>query len=136
MATQKNNIPLKSTGDEHFAIELNEVAQVQNNNADEIDANAATTTRVLTSAGTVQDSDFNNVIEVNGTFTLTFPAGLIPNFATTIVNVGAGTVTLAPSGGATIVGKNLSINPETYSACTVYASGPDAYVALGDLVGI
>ncbi len=76
--------------------------------------------------------DAGEIIEANGTFTITLPDGLDTGFQAVIINVGAGTITLAAD--TTLTSKNSNTDlANQYGAATVYHAGSNVWRAIGDL---
>lgn len=85
-----------------------------------------------TAAYTLAETDNGNIIECNGTFTITLPAGLSDGFQVALVNTGTGTITLAGDGTSTVNAKALTLSNQ-WGAATAYRKTGDVYVAFGDL---
>ena len=82
-------------------------------------------------AYTVLSSDNNNVIDASGTFTITFPKTLPVGFATTIVNIGPGVITLNAS---TLLATDSSVAlRDRYAMATVVHKGSGRFYAAGNL---
>ena len=77
-------------------------------------------------------TDAGCVLECDGTFTITAPNGLPAGFQAVIVNVGAGTITLAAAG--TLQSKDANVDlADQYGAATMYHRGSNVWIAFGDL---
>ncbi len=91
--------------------------------------------RTITAADTVVASDLGGVINItSGTFTLAFTAAasLLAGFYCTIINTGAGVVTLDPSGAETLDGAaTLALSQN--QGLTVFCTG-SAFLSLESLV--
>ena len=101
--------------------------------------NAITSLDTLTIEGksaafTIAAGDNRKVLECNGTFTVTLPAGLAQGTSVTIVNSGSGTITIAAGSGATLAsaGGDDEISTQ-WGIATAYVAASDAWRAFGDL---
>jgi hypothetical protein len=84
---------------------------------------------------TLAVGDTNDLVQVNGTYTLTVPANI---FATgsrvDVSNIGTGTVTFAAGAGMTLNSKGSMLTIETqYSAATVFFTSATTALLVGDL---
>ena len=76
--------------------------------------------------------DEAKIVECDGTFAITLPDGLDAGFQVVIVNIGAGTITLAAA--TTLSTKDAAATlPNQYGAATAYHSGSNVWIAFGDL---
>lgn len=78
----------------------------------------------------VASGDAGKIIECSGTFSVTFPNGLDTGFQVTVVNVGAGVITLAASTTLQSDGTQLETQ---YTGASVYHRGSNVWLALGRL---
>lgn len=87
-----------------------------------------------TGAYTLVAGDTNDLIQANGTFTITVPANTIPTGARVdIVNTGTGVITIAGS-GLTIQSKNSSVTiDERYAGATLFFTSNTTALLVGDL---
>lgn len=77
-------------------------------------------------------TDAGKILECNGTFTLTAPNGLDAGFQVTVINVGAGTITLAATTTLQSKGAKTKVSSQ-YGAATLYHRGSNVWLAVGDL---
>jgi hypothetical protein len=89
-------------------------------------------TLILSKSATyeVAAGDAGKTIECSGTFTVTFPNGLDTGFQVTIVNVGAGVITLSAATTLQGVGTQLATQ---YTGAVVYHRGSNVWLAMGKL---
>lgn len=85
-------------------------------------------------AFTLAQADNRKVLECNGTFTVTLPAGLAIGSSVTIVNSGTGTISLAAGTSATLAsaGGHYQVSAQ-WGIATAYVAASDAWRAFGDL---
>jgi hypothetical protein len=84
---------------------------------------------------TLVAGDTNDLIQANGTFTITVPASTIPaGTRVDVVNTGTGVITFAGSGGLTIQSKYgfLTI-PTQYAAATLFFTSTTTALLIGDI---
>jgi len=89
-------------------------------------------------AYTFADGDQEDLIECNGTFTLTIPTDATFNFnigtQINILNINTGVITVAGAGGVTLNGTpGLKLRAQ-WSSATLVKRAPSTWVILGDLV--
>lgn len=87
-----------------------------------------------TEAYTLVAGDTNNLIQANGTFTITVPASTIPaGTRVDVVNTGTGVITFAGS-GLTIQSKGGKVTIATqYSGATLFFTSTTTALLIGDL---
>ena len=95
--------------------------------------NAQVTTKTVNY--TLAPGDNQNLLQVNGSYTLTVPANI---FATgsrvDVANIGTGTVTFAEGSGMTLNSKDDKLTIDTqYSAATVFFTSATTALLVGDL---
>jgi hypothetical protein len=95
--------------------------------------NALVTTKTVNY--TLAPGDNQNLLQVNGSYTLTVPANI---FATgsrvDVANIGTGTVTFAEGSGMTLNSKDDKLTIDTqYSAATVFFTSATTALLVGDL---
>ncbi|MFY0598326.1 MAG: hypothetical protein JXR03_01560 [Cyclobacteriaceae bacterium] len=83
-----------------------------------------------TAAYTLVAADNDNIIECDGTFTVTIPIGLPDGFTVQVVNKGAGTITLASNGTYEADGDLLEM---PNCGAFIYHSSGDMHTAIGRL---
>lgn len=86
----------------------------------------------VTSAITLDASHDGKIIEANGTFTITFPNGMLTNMKVDIVNVGTGIITLAASTTLQTKDSNKKLANQ-YGGASIYHRGSNVWLAVGDL---
>ena len=104
--------------------------QTQLNAKQDILANVST----VNSAYTLLVTDINDLVQANGTFTITVPAN---TFATgsrvDVANIGTGTITFAGS-GLTISSKDAKVTVnKQFAAATLFFTSPTTALLIGDL---
>ena len=104
--------------------------QTQLNAKQDILANVST----VNSAYTLLVTDINDLVQANGTFTITVPAN---TFATgsrvDVANIGTGTITFAGS-GLTISSKDAKVTiNKRFAAATLFFTSPTTALLIGDL---
>jgi hypothetical protein len=89
-------------------------------------------TLILSKSATyeVAAGDAGKTIECSGTFTVTFPNGLDTGFQVTIVNIGAGVITLSAATTLTSAGTQIATQ---YTGAVVYHAGSNVWRAMGRL---
>ena len=93
-----------------------------------------------TSAYTVAASDVNNLVELNGTFTVSIPTDATYNFAIgtqiNLLNIGTGVITVAAvTPGTTTVNATPGLKLRAqWSSAVCIKRATDSWVVLGDLV--
>jgi hypothetical protein len=97
-----------------------------------MDAASAVSTK--TGAYTLQATDTNDLVQANGTFTITVPAS---TFATgtrvDVANIGSGTITFAGS-GLTLQSKDAKVTiAKQYAAATLFFTSSTTALLIGDL---
>ena len=90
-----------------------------------------------TAAYTLQNGDQGELIQLNGTFTVTVPAESTYNFPIgsiiNILNIGTGTITTAGAGGVTLNGNpGLKLNGQ-WSGASFVKRASNTWVIVGDL---
>jgi hypothetical protein len=87
-----------------------------------------------TGAYTLVAGDTNDLIQANGTFTITVPASTIPaGTRVDVVNTGTGVITFAGS-GLTLQSKDSKVTIATqYSAATLFFTSTTTALLIGDL---
>jgi hypothetical protein len=88
-----------------------------------------------TGAYTLAVGDTNDLVQANGTFTITVPGS---TFATgtrvDIANIGTGTITFAGSGGLTLQSKESKVTiTKQYAAATLFFTSATTALLIGDL---
>jgi hypothetical protein len=83
-----------------------------------------------TGAYEVAAGDAGKTIECSGTFSVTFPNGLDTGYQVTIVNVGAGVITLSAATTLQSAGTQLATQ---YTGAVVYHRGSNVWLAMGRL---
>lgn len=86
-----------------------------------------------TSGFTVADSHSGKIINLNGTFTVTFPSGLRAGWNALFVNIGSGTITFAAGSGATLNTKDDNVLLAADEGVTFYRENTSTYRGLGGL---
>jgi len=83
---------------------------------------------------TLVAGDTNDLIQANGTFTITVPASTIPaGTRVDVVNIGTGVITFAGS-GLTIQSKDGALTlPAQYSGATLFFTSTTTALLIGDL---
>lgn len=92
-------------------------------------------TTVTASTYTVSSNDFGKTILFNSTSTqtITFPSGLGAGFNLTMVQVGTGTLSIATSGGPTLVNRNShNSSSGQYASISVIVLDASTYLLIGD----
>lgn len=129
------NVALTAT-----STELNYVDGVTSAIQTQLDSKSDKTYSVIaakTGAYTLANGDQNDLIQLNGTFTVTVPADSTYDFAigTTIdiLNIGSGTITTAGASGVTLNGTpGLKLRAQ-WSAASLIKRAADTWVIVGDL---
>jgi hypothetical protein len=87
-----------------------------------------------TAAYTLVAGDTNDLIQANGTFTITVPDDTIPvGTRVDIVNIGTGVITIAGD-GLTLQSKDSAVTIDTqYAAATLFFTATDTALLVGDL---
>lgn len=90
-----------------------------------------------TAAYTLQNGDQGELLQLNGTFTVTVPADGTTNFPIgtiiNILNIGTGTITTAGAGGVTLNGNpGLKLNGQ-WSGASFVKRAANTWVIVGDL---
>lgn len=90
-----------------------------------------------TAAYTLQNGDQGDLIQLNGTFTVTVPADTTYDFPVgtiiNILNIGSGTITTAGAGGVTLNGNpGLKLNGQ-WSGASFVKRAANTWVIVGDL---
>lgn len=132
-----------STGD--VWVDSDAAAQVLNQNDFLLKADAATlytpspltVIAAKTGAYTLANGDQNDLIQLNGTFTVTVPTDATYDFAIgtqiNILNVGSGVITTAGASGVTLNGTPGLVLRAQWSSATFIKRAADTWVIVGDL---
>jgi hypothetical protein len=84
----------------------------------------------VTGTTTLDSTHQNKIIEASGTFTITLPNSMPTGYRVDIVNVGAGTITLAASTTLQSDGTKLATQ---YTGASAYHRGSNVWIAVGKL---
>ena len=84
---------------------------------------------------TLVAGDTNDLIQADGTFTITVPASTIPTGTRVdVVNTGTGVITFAGSGGLTIQSKDSAVTIETqFAAATLFFTSTTNALLIGEI---
>lgn len=88
----------------------------------------------ITGASSLSESNNSDMIEGDGTFTITIPSGLTTGWNVSVTNVGSGTITIAAGGGATLQSKDSAVTiASQYSGAVIYHRGSNNILLAGDI---
>lgn len=135
-SARSSAVPTPSEGMVSYLSDINIVESYDGANWNPIDSTINVRT-AGTAAYTLAAGDAGDLLQFNGTFTVTVPADSTYTFPIgtqiNILNVGSGTITTAGAGGVTLNGTpGLKLRAQ-YSSATFIKLASDSWVIIGDL---